>query len=173
MCVCVCVCVQPGTIHEHTHIFWGAAAAIFSQFADTKNFVALAALLMWIRIPFLNFAPSPFPVQLPPGVIYYFNCIAREMHFAHCISLLPAFVFASRLSSLPFPLYLCLPLSAPIPHSPYLPTDLLLPFAQTVARCEVCFTILTHTLRLVVHSHWVKWSLQGVYRGFAVETFSV
>lgn len=141
MCVCACSLAQ----YTNTHIFWGAAAAIFSQFADTKNFVALAALLMWIRIPFLDFSPSPFPVQLPPGVIYYFNCIAREMHFAHCISLLPAFVFASRLSSLPFPLCLCLPLFLPFPPSPYLPTDLLLPFAQTVARCEVCFTTLTHT----------------------------
>lgn len=80
MCVCVCVCSLAQ--YMNTHIFWGAATAIFSQFADTKNFVALAALLMWIRIPFL---PSPttlspcscLPAWFITSIVLRGKCILR------------------------------------------------------------------------------------------------
>lgn len=115
--MCVCSLAQ----YMNTHIFWGAATAIFSQFADTKNFVALAALLMWIRIPFLPSATTLSPCSCLPAwfitsIVLRGKCILRIAF--HCCQHL--FLQAG---SFPFSLCLRLPLLPLLPLlATYLPT---------------------------------------------------
>lgn len=138
--MCVCRLAQ----YTHTHFLGACSSSHFFRSLQTqKTSSLLAALLMWIRIPFLDFPPTPFSpaVATQRDLLLQLYCAGNAFCALHFIA---ASICFCKQTSLPF-------IPPCVLATSFRPTDLLLPFTQTVARCEVCATTHTHT-----HTHILR-----------------
>lgn len=168
MCVCACAAWH----NTWTHTFFGGLQQQFFRSSQTQKTSSL-----WPHCSCEYVSPSsplslPFPraVASRRDLLLQLYCAGNAFCALHFIAASICFCKQAPFPSLPFSLCLRLPL---LPLLPLLPTYLPTYYSHShrLSRGVKFVSPHTHTSRLVVHSHRVKWSLQGVYWGAAIQIF--